>query len=178
MHMSRHSMGSIPCQEAYLGLEAQKHYSTLDILLATQIRFWGEEILPYIVLVSLSQRSGEHKRPYYVFFHKLCSRTRSYFFPLAKYAQKCGNDHFSCILNVAKYLLTYYVCVLFIYKQNSCDSRVQPKVYLRAGFRKACLFQESMPLFPLGKEECCNSQKLPEIKHLISFTQSLIRLYF
>lgn len=38
--MSHHSMGSIPCQEAYLGPEAQKYYSSLGILLATQTHFF------------------------------------------------------------------------------------------------------------------------------------------
>lgn len=53
MRTSHHSMGSIPCQEAHLGIEAQKRYRHLDILLATHI-LGGEEILPYILLVSLS----------------------------------------------------------------------------------------------------------------------------
>lgn len=54
MCMSHHSMGSIPCQETYLGLEARKHYSSLDVLLATQTHLGGGEILPYVVLVLLS----------------------------------------------------------------------------------------------------------------------------
>jgi len=41
--MSHQSMGPIPCQEAYLGLEGQEHYSSLDILLAPEINFLGEK---------------------------------------------------------------------------------------------------------------------------------------
>lgn len=54
MSMSHHSMGPIPCQEAYLAPEAQKYYSSLGILLATQTHFFWDKILLYFVLVSLS----------------------------------------------------------------------------------------------------------------------------
>lgn len=43
--MSHHGMGSIPCQEAHLGIEAQKRYSHLDILLAAHI-FGGKRYCP------------------------------------------------------------------------------------------------------------------------------------
>lgn len=111
MHMSHPSVDSTPCQETYLGPEAQKYYSYFDILLVIQTHLLEKRYCPS--LVWLKQCSGRHKQSYYIFFQKL--RSRRVIFSLGpnrnKSVETASFHIFLIVLNIfspAMYVFHFY----------------------------------------------------------------------
>lgn len=80
MCTSHHSRGSIACQEAHMGLEAQKHYSSLHILLAAQKHLVQKTYCPMLYWFHSASAQGSTRGNTISSSTIFCSRTRRCFF--------------------------------------------------------------------------------------------------